>query len=36
MEVGPHPELVTNENPAKYKTKKYGDYVYCKFNKIPQ
>ncbi|KAK1371058.1 Flavonol synthase [Heracleum sosnowskyi] len=36
MEVGPHPKLVNNENPAKYKTKKYSDYVYCKFNKIPQ
>ncbi|KAK6938439.1 Non-hem dioxygenase N-terminal domain [Dillenia turbinata] len=34
--VGPHPKLVTDENPAKFKTKKYSDYVYCKLNKIPQ
>ncbi|KAK6922943.1 Non-hem dioxygenase N-terminal domain [Dillenia turbinata] len=34
--VGPHPKLVIDESPAKYKTKKYGDYVYCKLNKIPQ
>ncbi|KAG9451012.1 hypothetical protein H6P81_010977 [Aristolochia fimbriata] len=36
MEVGPLPELVSNENPAKYKTKKYKDYQYCKLNKLPQ
>lgn len=36
LEVGPHPKLVNEENPAKYKTKKYGDYVYCKLNKILQ
>ncbi|XP_031252625.1 flavonol synthase/flavanone 3-hydroxylase-like [Pistacia vera] len=36
LEVGPHPKLVDQENPAKYKTKKYGDYAYCKLNKIPQ
>ncbi|GAB2271538.1 Belongs to the iron ascorbate-dependent oxidoreductase [Dionaea muscipula] len=36
-EIGPHPKLVDHEgNPAKYKTKKFGDYVYCKLNKIPQ
>lgn len=34
--VGPLPKLVSDENPAKYKTKKYKDYVYCKLNKIPQ
>lgn len=34
--VGPLPQLVTDENPAKYKTKKYKDYSYCKLNKIPQ
>ncbi|GAV84099.1 2OG-FeII_Oxy domain-containing protein/DIOX_N domain-containing protein [Cephalotus follicularis] len=36
LEVGPHPKLVNEENPAKYETKKYSDYVYCKLNKIPQ
>ncbi|XAR55593.1 Flavonol synthase [Bertholletia excelsa] len=36
QEVGPLPQLVDSENPAKYKTKKYKDYAYCKFNKIPQ
>ncbi|KAM7265457.1 hypothetical protein ACFE04_003140 [Oxalis oulophora] len=36
LEVGPHPKLVTDENPAKYKTKKYADYVHCKLNKLPQ
>nr|AEF14416.1 flavonol synthase [Onobrychis viciifolia] len=35
-EVGPHPKLVNQENPPKYKTKKYKDYAYCKLNKIPQ
>lgn len=34
--VGPIPELISEENPAKYKTKKYGDYKYCKLNKLPQ
>lgn len=34
--VGPNPKLVTEENPAKYKTKKYADYKYCKLNKLPQ
>ncbi|KAL6317172.1 hypothetical protein AAG906_029924 [Vitis piasezkii] len=34
--VGPLPQLVNEENPAGYKTKKYSDYVYCKLNKIPQ
>ncbi|XP_051139524.1 flavonol synthase/flavanone 3-hydroxylase-like [Andrographis paniculata] len=36
LEVGPHPKLVGNDNPAKYKTKKFEDYAYCKLNKIPQ
>lgn len=34
--VGPHPKLVNEKNPPKYKTKKFGDYHYCKLNKIPQ
>ncbi|KAM1247269.1 hypothetical protein TB2_043377 [Malus domestica] len=34
--VGPHPRFVNPVNPPKYKTKKYGDYVYCKINKHPQ
>ncbi|XP_074279506.1 flavonol synthase/flavanone 3-hydroxylase-like [Silene latifolia] len=35
-EVGPIEKLISDENPAKYKKKKYGDYKYCKLNKIPQ
>ncbi|KAL2339818.1 hypothetical protein Fmac_007758 [Flemingia macrophylla] len=35
-EVGPHPKLVNQDNPPKYKSKKYNDYAYCKLNKIPQ
>ncbi|KAJ1384394.1 Oxoglutarate/iron-dependent dioxygenase [Sesbania bispinosa] len=35
-EVGPHPKLVNQDNPPKYKAKKYKDYAYCKLNKIPQ
>ncbi|XP_004513519.1 flavonol synthase/flavanone 3-hydroxylase-like isoform X1 [Cicer arietinum] len=35
-EVGPHPKLINQDNPPKYKTKKYKDYAYCKLNKIPQ
>ncbi|CAL5189301.1 unnamed protein product [Lathyrus oleraceus] len=35
-EVGPHPKFVNQDNPSKYKTKKYKDYAYCKLNKIPQ
>ncbi|KAK7385227.1 hypothetical protein VNO78_30941 [Psophocarpus tetragonolobus] len=35
-EVGPHPKLVDQDNPPKYKTKKFKDYAYCKLNKIPQ
>ncbi|KAL8159248.1 hypothetical protein V2J09_000785 [Rumex salicifolius] len=34
--VGPHPKLIDHKNPPKYKTKKYGDYMYCKLNKLPQ
>ncbi|KAI3924636.1 hypothetical protein MKX01_009506 [Papaver californicum] len=34
--VGPLPQLVNEENPAKFKTKKYKDYEYCKLNKLPQ
>ncbi|KAJ4700628.1 Flavonol synthase [Melia azedarach] len=36
QEVGPHPKLVNEDNPPKFKTKKFSDYAYCKFNKIPQ
>uniref|UniRef100_A0A453PQL6 Fe2OG dioxygenase domain-containing protein n=1 Tax=Aegilops tauschii subsp. strangulata TaxID=200361 RepID=A0A453PQL6_AEGTS len=34
--VGPHPQLVADESPAKYKAKKFKDYKYCKINKLPQ
>ncbi|VVA13650.1 PREDICTED: flavonol [Prunus dulcis] len=34
--VGPLPQLVKEDNPPKYKAKKFGDYCYCKLNKIPQ
>lgn len=34
--VGPHPKLVNQDNPPKYKSKKYKDYAYYKLNKIPQ
>lgn len=34
--VGPLPQLVNEENPAKFKTKKFKDYQYCKLNKLPQ
>ncbi|KAL5704261.1 flavonol synthase [Ranunculus cassubicifolius] len=34
--IGPLPQLVDEENPAKYKTKMYKDYEYCKLNKLPQ
>ncbi|THU70308.1 hypothetical protein C4D60_Mb08t23630 [Musa balbisiana] len=36
MMVGPLPQFVSDQNPAKYKTKKYKDYQYCKLNKLPQ
>nr|AGI78869.1 flavonol synthase [Eucommia ulmoides] len=35
-EIRPLPQLANDSNPAKYKTKKYKDYVYCKLNKLPQ
>ncbi|KAL2453238.1 Flavonol synthase/flavanone 3-hydroxylase [Abeliophyllum distichum] len=35
-EVGPISKLVNEENPSKYKSKKFKDYVYCKLNKLPQ
>ena len=34
--VGPLPQLVDQQNPPKYKTKKFKDYSYCKLNKLPQ
>ncbi|XVF36863.1 hypothetical protein REPUB_Repub19eG0095200 [Reevesia pubescens] len=34
--VGPHPKLINEANPPKFKTKKYSQYCYCKLNKIPQ
>ncbi|XP_059432919.1 flavonol synthase/flavanone 3-hydroxylase-like [Corylus avellana] len=34
--VGPVPELVNEENPPKYKPKKFKDYAFCKLNKLPQ
>ncbi|GMH25113.1 hypothetical protein Nepgr_026956 [Nepenthes gracilis] len=34
--IGPHPKLVDEGIPAKYKSKIYGDYMYCKLNKLPQ
>ncbi|KAL6217157.1 hypothetical protein ACLB2K_010374 [Fragaria x ananassa] len=34
--IGPLPELVDEQNPAKYSTKTYSEYRYRKFNKIPQ
>jgi len=33
--VGPHPQLVTGESPAKYKARKYKEYQHCKINKLP-
>ncbi|XP_058775233.1 flavonol synthase/flavanone 3-hydroxylase [Vicia villosa] len=36
FEVGPLPKLINKDNPARFKTKKYKDYAYCKLNKIPQ
>ncbi|KAK9067464.1 hypothetical protein SSX86_014793 [Deinandra increscens subsp. villosa] len=36
FEVGPIPNLINQDNPPKYKTKKFKDYVYCKLNKLPQ
>ncbi|XP_028775008.1 flavonol synthase/flavanone 3-hydroxylase [Neltuma alba] len=34
--VGPLPMLINDQNPPKFKSKTYGDYAYCKLNKIPQ
>ncbi|WJX38596.1 flavonol synthase [Trifolium repens] len=34
--VGPLPQLVNDQNPAKFSTKTYAEYRYRKFNKIPQ
>nr|AIY60790.1 flavonol synthase [Dioscorea alata] len=34
--VGPLKQLVNDDNPPKFKTKKYKDYQYCKLNKLPQ
>ncbi|KAL0438061.1 UNVERIFIED_CONTAM: Flavonol synthase/flavanone 3-hydroxylase [Sesamum latifolium] len=36
LEIGPIAKLVSEQSPAKYKTKKYKEYVYCKLNKLPQ
>jgi hypothetical protein len=33
--VGPHPQLVTDEAPARYRAKKFKDYQRCKINKLP-
>jgi len=33
--VGPHPQLVTAESPAKYKARKFKEYQHCKINKLP-
>lgn len=34
--VGPLTQLLSLENPPKYKAKKFKDYMYCKLNKLPQ
>ncbi|KAJ4715142.1 Flavonol synthase [Melia azedarach] len=34
--VGPLPQLVNEDNPPKYKAKKFKDFAYCKLNKLPQ
>ncbi|XP_062074217.1 flavonol synthase/flavanone 3-hydroxylase [Humulus lupulus] len=34
--VGPIPELLSQDNPPKFKTKVFKDYAYCKLNKLPQ
>ncbi|KAJ4962476.1 hypothetical protein NE237_022415 [Protea cynaroides] len=36
MVIGPLPHLTNEENPPKYKSKKFKDYEYCKLNKLPQ
>ncbi|XWS25184.1 hypothetical protein CRYUN_Cryun27aG0048100 [Craigia yunnanensis] len=34
--IGPLPELVNEQNPAKYSTKTFAEYRHRKFNKLPQ
>ncbi|KAK6289512.1 hypothetical protein POUND7_001053 [Theobroma cacao] len=34
--VGPLPQLADEQNPPKYKAKRFKDYSYCKLNKLPQ
>lgn len=34
--IGPLPELLDDQNPAKYSTKTYAEFRYRKFNKLPQ
>ncbi|KAH0460239.1 hypothetical protein IEQ34_010902 [Dendrobium chrysotoxum] len=34
--IGPLPQLLSDENPAKFKSKKFKEYQYCKINKLPQ
>ncbi|KAK8966237.1 Flavonol synthase/flavanone 3-hydroxylase [Platanthera guangdongensis] len=34
--IGPLSELLNDKNPAKFKSKKFKDYQYCKINKLPQ
>nr|QFR54186.1 flavonol synthase 1 [Loropetalum chinense var. rubrum] len=34
--IGPLPDLVDDQNPAKFSTKTYAEFRYRKFNKIPQ
>ncbi|XP_020573284.1 flavonol synthase/flavanone 3-hydroxylase [Phalaenopsis equestris] len=34
--IGPLPELLDDENQAKFKSKKFKEYKYCKINKLPQ
>jgi len=34
--VGPLPQFINKDNPPKFKTKKFKDYMYCKLNKLPQ
>lgn len=36
LAIGPLTKLISEDDPPKYKTKKYSDYVFCKLNKIPQ
>ncbi|KAF7834097.1 flavonol synthase/flavanone 3-hydroxylase [Senna tora] len=35
LEIGPLPQLVTPNNPPKYNTWKFKDYIYRKLNKLP-